>query len=117
MSVSVQQFDPKKLSADVVAVFVPSDKKQFADEAKKIQKLWKGSALVFESKDFSGAKDSAAVVYTGNEKAPRLLLVGLGELQKVNAERLRRAAATAASRGAAFKGGAPGYRAAATGRA
>lgn len=105
MSVSVQQFDPKKLSADVVAVFVPSDKKQFADEAKKIQKLWKGSALVFESKDFSGAKDSAALVYTGNEKAPRLLLVGLGELQKVNAERLRRAAATAASRGAAFKGG------------
>lgn len=105
MSVSVQQFDAKKLSADVVAVFVPSNKKQFAEEAKKIQKLWKGSAALFESKDFTGAKDSSTVVYTGSEKAPRLLLVGLGATEKINAERLRRAAATAATRGAGFKGG------------
>lgn len=105
MSVSVQQFDPKKISADVVAIFLPADKKLFAEEAKKIQKLWKGSATLFESKDFSGAKDSSALVYTGNAKAPRLLLVGLGESGKITAERLRRAAATASSRAAGFKGG------------
>ncbi len=105
MSVSVQQFDPKKLSADAIALFVPSDKKIFAEFAKNTQKLWKGTAALFDSKDFTGAKDSYATAYTDNPKAPRLLFVGLGESAQVDAERLRRAGALAATKAAAIKGG------------
>lgn len=105
MSVTVQHFDPKKLSADAVAVFVPSDKKVFAEEAKRIQKLWKQTGAIFDAKDFTGAKDSVAVGYTGNPKAPRVILVGLGPVSKINAEGLRRAGASAAAKGATISGG------------
>ena len=105
MSVTVQQFDPKKASADVLAVLVPSDRKVFTEITNRVQRLWRRTAPFFEAKDFTGAKDTSAVVYTGAAKAPRLLLVGIGRVSNVNAERLRRAAATAASKAAGFKGG------------
>lgn len=105
MSVTVQHFDPKKLSADTVAFFVPSDDSILTETTQSIQEIWQETAALFASKDFTGAKDSVASTYTGNTKAPRLLLVGLGEAAKVDAERLRRAAATAATKAAGVKGG------------
>ncbi|MCE2504709.1 MAG: leucyl aminopeptidase [Chlorobi bacterium] len=105
MSVTVQQFDPKKVSADVLAVLVPSDKKAFTEVTNRVRELWKQTASFFETKDFAGAKDSTAIVYTGAAKAPRLLLVGIGRLKGVDAEPLRRAAAAAASKAAEYKGG------------
>ncbi|MCB0713540.1 MAG: leucyl aminopeptidase [Ignavibacteriae bacterium] len=105
MSVTVQQFDPKKLSADAIAIFIPSDKKQFADEAKRVQKLWKSTGVIFDAKDFTGAREAIATGYTGNPKAPRIILVGLGPVSEITAEGLRRAAAGAATKGAGVRGG------------
>ena len=104
-TLTVQNYDPKKLSADLVVFFVPSDRKLFDSEVAGIQKLWRKSAPFFEARDFSGDKGSAGLFYTGAEKAPRGLVVGLGKVGDINAEGLRRAGAVAASRGANVKGG------------
>ena len=104
-SVSVQQFDAKKTSADVVAVFVPSDRKGFDEAIARVQRHWKRTASFIETKDFTGAKDTAALIYTGTPSVARLLLIGLGPTKEIDAERLRRAGATAAGRAASIKGG------------
>ena len=104
-TITVQQFDAKKLSADVVVFFVPSDKKAFAEATGKIQRMWRRSAPFFDAKDFSGEKGSAGLFYTGAEKAPRGMVVGLGRSGEVNAESLRKAGAVAATRAAKIRGG------------
>ncbi len=53
--------------------------------------------------DFDGAEDKTLLVYPDKARARRFLLVGLGEVQKVEAETLRRAAAHAARTARDFK--------------
>jgi leucyl aminopeptidase len=57
---------------------------------------------VVSSGDFAGELGDTSLLY-GQEKAPRLLLVGLGERESFDLERLRRASATAARRARALK--------------
>lgn len=104
-TITVQQYDAKKLSADLVVFFVPSDRKIFGEVTGKIQRLWRRSAPYFDAKDFTGERGSAGLFYTGVAKAPRGLVVGLGKASEINAESLRKAGAVAASRGAQVKGG------------
>ncbi|MBC8145167.1 MAG: hypothetical protein H7X80_06235 [bacterium] len=94
MTVSAQRFLADKLAADATIVLLPSDEKdaQWAF----VRSTWDSTALALESKDFTGARDSAVVIYTGAKKSPRLVLVGMGEPAKITLERVRRAAATGA---------------------
>jgi leucyl aminopeptidase len=46
----------------------------------------------YGSGDFTGAKDETALIYPGGGGAERVLLIGMGELDKVSATSLRRAA-------------------------
>ena len=85
------------VKADALVAFVPSDDKHFVQAQKIIIAEFPETKAVFESGDFKGKKDSLATVYTGSKaKSSRLVLVGLGEADKVSLESLRRAAAAAA---------------------
>lgn len=103
MKVSVQRFKADGHSAAVTAFFIPQDKAAFKTRTGNVRTLWDAAAAVLDAKDFTGAKDTSALVYTGSKRTPRLVLVGLGEGGQVNAERLRRAAAAAAQRAAGMK--------------
>jgi leucyl aminopeptidase len=103
MVVNVQAFQPKKYTADVSIVFVLQDKDTFSQQKKMITDAWESSSATFATDDFTGAADSSAVVYTGEKKSPRLVMVGLGEQSKLSIERIRRAAALAAQRATALK--------------
>lgn len=48
--------------------------------------------------DFTGARDEVAVLYPSTGKAERIMLVGLGDVEKVTASSLRRAAMIAGKR-------------------
>jgi leucyl aminopeptidase len=104
MTVTAQRFQADKLAADATVVFLPQDEAAMREQAEFVRGTWESATLVLESKDFTGARDSAAVVYTGAKKAPRLVLVGLGENAKVSLERVRRAAALGAQRAVGVKG-------------
>lgn len=99
-------FSPSQASAvksDAVVLFVFEDKDQFTSQTAAITEEFPTAASTFAAGDFKGKKDTAAMVYTDGAKASRLLLVGLGEQNKLSPERLRRAAALAAKRAVAMK--------------
>lgn len=103
MKITIQRFKADGYSADATAVFVPQNKSAFAARTKMVRRHWKASGNVLDTKDFSGAKDSTVVVYTGAKKSQRLVLCGVGDMASVSAERLRRAAAAVAQRAASMK--------------
>ena len=67
------------------------------------QDLGEDAAGVVSSGDFAGKAGETALLYGQGRPAPRLLLVGLGERDLHTAEKLRRAAATAARRARTLK--------------
>jgi leucyl aminopeptidase len=64
--------------------------------------LAEAAADVVSKGDFTGKLGQTSLLY-GQELAPRLLLVGLGERERFDLERLRRASATAARRARSLK--------------
>ncbi len=104
-TISTLQYDTKKLSADLTVFFVPSDKKAFIEETSRIQRTWRRTAPFFGAGDFKGDAGSSGMVYTGAEKAPRVLVVGLGKGASITPESLRKAGALAAQKGAGVRGG------------
>lgn len=85
------------IKADALVVFVPSDDKHFASAQKHISAEFPETKAVFESGDFKGKKDTSVLVYLGGKaKSGRLVMIGLGDADKISMEGLRRAAATAA---------------------
>ncbi len=103
MVVNVQVFQPKKNAADLVAVFVQQDREAADAQKSMIREVWEHSAATLATEDFVGAPDTSVLIYTGEKKSPRLTLVGLGELPKLDLERIRRAAALAAQRAGVLK--------------
>ncbi len=103
MKISVQRFKAEGYSADATAVFIQQDEAAFGVQTQKIRETWSTASTPLDSKDFNGAKDSSFVVYTGSKKSPRLVLIGLGEQEKLSIERVRRAAAAAAQRASGLK--------------
>lgn len=101
MAVTAQRFQADKLAADATIVLLAQDESN--EQWAFVRSTWESTALLLESKDFTGARDSAAVLYTGAKKSPRLVLVGLGEPAKISLERIRRAAATGAQRASGVK--------------
>jgi leucyl aminopeptidase len=82
------------LSADLLAVGL------FKGETP--EGLGEAAADVVSKGDFTGKVGESSLLY-GQEQAPRLLLVGLGERERFDLERLRRASATAARRARTLK--------------
>lgn len=103
MTVTAQRFQADKLAADATVVFLSQDEAALREQGDFVRTTWQSAAPVLDSKDFTGGRDSAVVVYTGAKKAPRLVLVGLGEIAKQSLERVRRAAATGAQRASGVK--------------
>ncbi len=103
MTISVQRFQADKYTADATVVFVPQDEAIFTQQVEQLTGLWQTASAVFDTKDFTGARDSSTVVYTGTTKSPRLIIVGIGETSSLSLERLRRAAAMAGQKALSFK--------------
>lgn len=103
MKISVQRFKAEGYSADTTAVFIQQDEAGFGAQTQKVRELWGAAATPLDSKDFTGAKDSSFLVYTGSKKSPRLILVGIGDGGKISLERVRRSAAVAAQRASGLK--------------
>lgn len=102
MKLSFSSSQASAVKSDAVVLFVLEDKEQFTGRTSSITEEFAAAAPVVAAGDFKGKKDSIAVVYT-EAKSARLMLVGLGESDKLTPERLRRAAAAAAKRAVSLK--------------
>jgi leucyl aminopeptidase len=102
MNITVQAFQPDKVAAEATAVFMFQGS-SLKEQIGRIQTAWNKSAVALAARDFAGARDSAAIVYTGDEKMPRLILIGLGERGDLSNERIRRATALAAQQAGGVK--------------
>ena len=93
------------MKADAVAVFIPQTKEQFKQETSRYRKLLgSGVDRAIALERFQGKHGEILSLYTERKlAAPKLYLVGLGELGKLSPEQYRRAAAAAAKQAAATK--------------
>ncbi len=89
--------NPKTVKADMTAVFVPSDEALFAKHKAALCAMFPAASAALASGDFTGKANTSVMVYTdAKAPTPRLLIVGLGEMAKLDLEVVRRAAANAA---------------------
>ncbi|HZY10527.1 MAG TPA: M17 family peptidase N-terminal domain-containing protein, partial [Bacteroidota bacterium] len=105
MKLTMQKSTLTKYKADAITVFVHEDKKTFDTDLKNLNKIF-GKKLdeIIELENFKGKENEIVSVYTDRKiSAPRLFLVGLGELKKISLEQYRRAAATTVKRAKASK--------------
>ncbi len=104
MKLAYSQDALSSIKADVLVIFVASDDKHFTTAQKVIVAEFAEAKALFSAGDFKGKKDSSAQVYlSAGARSSRLLLVGIGDADKVSLEGLRRAAATAAKVASAKK--------------
>lgn len=97
MKLSFTQTALSEAKSDAYVIFVPSDEKHFKEAQKRITADFPEAKPLLDSGDFKAKRDSVAIVYlSGKAKSSRLLLVGIGEAEKVTLESMRRAAAAAA---------------------
>lgn len=105
MNLSAQQSTLQQVKTDAVAVFAVHDKEIFTkqvDDLKRVLKLRIDRLLDLE--DFTGKENQLAVVYTDRKiAAHRLFLVGLGNINDLTPEKLRRAAAATAKKARELK--------------
>ncbi|HOL89542.1 MAG TPA: leucyl aminopeptidase [Anaerohalosphaeraceae bacterium] len=97
-AVVCRQAYPLQIRTDVLAVGV-FEKGPLGGWALRVDRRLKGQiSRLLELKDFKGKLQTTALLYTrGQLGAERVLLVGLGEKKKAEADTLRKAAAAAAS--------------------
>ncbi len=94
MKVSVTTLPLNELDVDLLIVPLPED----VDEAVRDQLLEDlGPELQRAMDDVGGKKDDSALIYPTEARAKRVLIVGLGKKDDADAERVRQAAASAAS--------------------
>ncbi len=94
------------IKADSVIVFTFSDENLIKETATKLDKFLNGQVSVMISTgDFKGKEKEVAVFYpvNSNLKSKRIILVGLGEREKVTLEKLRRSSAVASKRAQSLK--------------
>lgn len=105
MKLSAQQSTLQQTKADAVALFIVEDKKLFGQSINELKKLLKQQVdRLLDMEDFTGKDNQLAFTYTDKEiAAPRLLLLGLGEMQNLTLEKFRRAAANAAKKAKTLK--------------
>lgn len=104
LTITYRAADPAALSTPLL--IVPSAKGPIPDGLGPVDSALKGVvARCFDSGDFTGAKDETALLYGAGGGIARVLLVGLGDPEKVTGNSLRRAASIAGKQ--ARKLGAP----------
>ena len=105
MRTQSQKSTLRQTKADAVAVFVAEDKNSFAESIKQLRKIFgKKIDNIVTISNFEGKEDQITEFYSERKTAsPRVLLVGLGLLEKLSAERYRRAGAAAAKRASTLK--------------
>jgi leucyl aminopeptidase len=97
MNIHCSAASPKAVKADMIAVFVPSDEALFAKHKTALGTAFPAASAALASGDFTGKPNTSVMVYAdAKAPAPRILVVGLGEMAKLDLEALRRAAAHAA---------------------
>jgi leucyl aminopeptidase len=99
VAISAAKADILKSKADLLAVGVFSDAKGISGTAAAIdRKLGGALKQAMDLGDFKGKSGSTATIYTaGRIPAKRVMLVGLGESQKVDLDTVRKAAACTAN--------------------
>ncbi|MFA6469545.1 MAG: leucyl aminopeptidase [Bacteroidota bacterium] len=92
------------IAADLLVTFVFQDDPLYKKKTTDIVNRFGASVdTALSMKDFSGKEGETLLLYTGNKKAPRLLMIGTGESKKFSLEKLRRAVATGAKKGKSLK--------------
>lgn len=86
------------LQDNILVHFCFSDKKKFQQSLEELSALKSTVLSQLHEHDFSGKENSTLLILTGNRTLPRLLLVGLGEEDKLTIEKVRRAFASAAKK-------------------
>ena len=97
IALGARQGTLSRVDADLLACFVFSDSELFRNRTAILKKAAGLPSSPFEGKSFTGEEQQTLLFYPHNFKARQLLLVGLGPSAKLTLERLRRAAAKAAS--------------------
>lgn len=108
MTINVQKANWKSFPCDMVAFFQPEDTKWINEHMHyygKGSELHATATALSEAGDMKGRKEELIVLYpTGGEASPkRVLLVGMGKLDKLTLETVRRAAARAEKKATATK--------------
>ncbi|MCX6133563.1 MAG: leucyl aminopeptidase [Ignavibacteriales bacterium] len=104
MKLAFEQSSLRTSTADVTALFVHQDRSLFKSETSSIARRLGVRMPAVETGDFVGKEGESIVLYSPRAgKARRIILVGLGERQKLSPERFRRCGATAAKRARALK--------------
>lgn len=94
----------KKISTDILAVFVFHDKKLFSHTLASIKENIEITGFGPASqKDFSAKEGEHHLLYSDNKNIPRVVLIGLGDVKSFSVEKLRRASATASKKANGLK--------------
>ena len=95
--VSVERKSWSEYQGDLLAVGLFKDAKTLPRELARLDEMTGGVAgNLLKIGDFAGKTNETALVYTKKAKFPRVLLVGLGERNKLKINNLRQAAGVAA---------------------
>jgi leucyl aminopeptidase len=105
MKLAYQRGSLKQFKCDVAVVFADDSTAGLRDAIASARKyLGKRIDAIVKLEEFKGKEGETLSIYTeGKLAAPRLFLIGLGDAQKNPAERLRRAAASAAKKARSVK--------------
>jgi leucyl aminopeptidase len=99
MKITAQKSTLRQVKADTVTIFIPEDKNIFSQEIGNLKKIFKNIDEIVELERFKGKIDDFISIHTHNRiAAPRLYIVGIGEVSKITTEHLRRASAGAAKK-------------------
>jgi leucyl aminopeptidase len=96
---------------DVLVYFLSQDEKLLLQQVKEVaHQLRPQLSSIINMKDFKGKECESLSFYpSSGMTSPRVLLIGLGEQKKINADKIRRAAAVAIKKAQSFKVKRVGY--------
>ncbi len=100
MKLTIASARLRTLKADVLAIFVRSDRDAFKQDINELRRIL-GVRLdhVIEGEEFKGKEGDCCTIYTERKlPAAKVLIIGLGETKHLTLERIRRAGATAAKK-------------------
>ncbi|MBA4313583.1 MAG: leucyl aminopeptidase [Chlorobiaceae bacterium] len=99
MKITPQKSTLRQVKADTVTLFIPEDKNIFSREIGNLTKIFREIDHIVEIENFKGKIDEIVSIHSQSKiAAPKLFLVGIGEVDKITAERLRHASAAAAKK-------------------
>ncbi len=93
ISISASHTPLSRIKADVVAMFIPQDKKTLKDQIGELSALSPGIAEAVTSSAFEGKTKDVLTLFPAGTPFRRLVLIGLGAPGEVTPETLRRAGA------------------------